>query len=159
MKTHFLFPSRFRMFGWLIFIPALLVALAVPFTALDIDEMLTAKVFAIADNGVFAQNGFFRFNENSIGDEVLLSLLIVGGILIGFSKQKNEDEYIAQIRYESLVWATYFNFVVLLLATLFIYGLYYFEVLVANVFTLLLFFVIRFHVMLYKFNKSTPDEE
>ena len=159
MKTHFLFPSKFRMIGWFLFVPALLVALAVPFTALNIDEMLTTKVFAIADNGVFADSGFFRFNENSIGDEALLSLLMIGGVLIGFSKQKNEDEYIAQIRYESLVWATYFNFGILLLATLFIYGMYYFEVLVANVFTLLLFFVIRFHVMLYKFNKTAEDEE
>jgi len=48
---------------------------------------------------------------------------------------------------------------VLLLATIFIYGMYYFEVLVANVFTLLLFFVFRFNVMLFRLNKSAKNEE
>jgi hypothetical protein len=159
MKTHFLFPRQFRKIGWLLFVPALIVAFAVAFTGLDIENMLTTKVFAIVDDGLFQPTGFFRFNQNSIADEILLAMLMIGGILIGFSKQNNEDEFIGRIRYESLVWATYFNFAILLLATLLVYGTHYFEVLVANVFTLLLFFVIRFHVMLYKLSKTTGDEE
>jgi hypothetical protein len=159
MKTHFLFPRQFKKIGWLLFLPALAVALIVPFTALNIDEMLTTKVFAIVDDGLFAKAGFFRFNENSIGDELLLSFLIIGGVLVGFSKLRNEDEYIAKIRYESLVWATYFNFGVMFLATIFVYGSAYFNVLVANVFTLLLFFIIRFHIKLSQINKAGTDEE
>jgi hypothetical protein len=159
MKTHFLFPRQYKKIGWTLFIPSLIIALIVPFTALNIDEMLTTKVFAIVDNGLFAETGFFRFNENSIGDEVLLSCLIIGGLLIGFSRLKHEDEYTSQIRYESLVWATYFNFGIMFLATIFVYGTAYFNVLIANVFTLLLFFIIRFHIKLSQINKSAGDEE
>ncbi|NUY79576.1 hypothetical protein HUK80_01615 [Flavobacterium sp. MAH-1] len=159
MKSHFLFPRSFKLVGWLLFVPSFAVAIAVVCADIDIDNMLTTKVFAIADNGLFADAGFFRFNQNSIGDEVLLSFLIVGGLFIGFSKQKNEDEFIAKIRYESLVWATYFNFGVMLLATWFIYGFFYFEVLIANVFSLLLFFVVRFHIKLYQLKKSLRDDE
>lgn len=159
MKTHFLFPKRFKIIGWFLFVPAMAVAIAVPLANIDVANMLTTKVFAIADDGLFAPNGFFRFNENSIGDEVLLSLLIAGGLFIGFSKQKHEDEFIAKIRYESLVWATYFNFSVMLIATWFIYGLFYFQVLIANVFSLLLFFIIRFHIKLYQLKKSVRDDE
>lgn len=159
MKTNFLFPKSFRIIGWFLFVPALAVAIAMPLANIDIDDMLTAKVFAIADGWLFAPNDFFRFNENSIGDEVLLSLLIAGGLFIGFSKQKHEDEFIAKIRYESLVWATYFNFGVMFVATWFIYGLFYFQVLIANVFSLLLFFIIRFHIKLHQLKKSMRDDE
>ncbi|MBD3581220.1 hypothetical protein [Flavobacterium selenitireducens] len=159
MKTHFLFPQKFDIIGWCLFVPALLVAIAAMVSDLQLDDAVTAKVYAIADNGLFAPNGFFRFNENSIGDEILLSFLIAGGLFIGFSKQKNEDELIAQIRYESLVWATYFNFTVMLVATWLIYGLFYFEVMVANIFSLLLFFIIRFHIKLYQLKNSVRDDE
>jgi len=159
MKSHFLFPRVFGTIGWFIFVPAFLVAIAVPISNIDISDMLTTKVFSIADDHLFAATGFFRFNENSIGDEVLLTLLIVGSLLIGFSRQKVEDEYIAKIRYESLVWATYFNFAIMLIATWFIFGLFYFQVLVANIFSLLVFFILRFHLKLYQLKKSMRDDE
>ncbi|MCD8519109.1 MAG: hypothetical protein LRY32_06310 [Flavobacterium sp.] len=39
-------------------------------------------------------------------DELLLVVCLFGGLLVGFSKTKNEDEMISHIRYSSLVWAT-----------------------------------------------------
>jgi hypothetical protein len=101
----------------------------------------------------------YKNAKEVIGDEVLLSCLIIGGLLVGFSRLKHEDEYTSQIRYESLVWATYFNFGIMLLATVFVYGTAYFNVLVANVFTLLLFFIVRFHIKLSQINKAARDEE
>jgi hypothetical protein len=63
------------------------------------------------------QNAFFKFIENSILDEILTIGIIVGGILVGFSKLKEEDEMISKIRYESLVWATYLNYAIILFLT------------------------------------------
>lgn len=85
--------------------------------------------------------------------------MILGGILIGFSKLQDEDEMISKIRYESLVWATYFNYGLILFFTLFIYGIPYLNILFYNMFTLLLFFIIRFHYMIYKLNKVNQDDE
>ncbi len=65
---------------------------------------------------------------------------------------------ISKIRYESLVWATYLNYGIILFFTLFIFGLPYLNVLFYNMFTLLLFFIIRFHYMIYKSNTSNHDE-
>ncbi len=159
MKTHFLFPRQFRILGLLLFIPSLITAIILRFIDYDFEQSLQTKVFAIFDNGIMGDTTFLTVIENPVADEILLILLIVGGLLAGFSKLRNEDELIAQIRYESLVWAVYFNFGVMIFATLFVYGTFYFDVLTANVFTLLFFFLIRFHLMLYRLNKSASDEE
>ena len=47
----------------------------------------------------------------------------------------------------------------MIIATLVIYGFAYFNVLLANTYAMLLFFIIRFHFMIYKLNKSSNDEE
>jgi hypothetical protein len=159
MKTHFLFPRQFKKIGWLIFIPALVAAIVLAVTDYDIDKYVHAKVFALFNMELMGKSQSMLVIENGISDEILLVLIIIGGLFVGFSKHRNEDEFISKIRYESLVWAVYFNCAVMLLATIFIYGMYYFEIMIANMFTLLFFFIIRFHMMLYKLNKSVPDEE
>ena len=158
MKTHFLFPNKFKIVGWLLFIPALAISIYLTASGQSIDEICTTQVFAVAADEFLGKRQFLTVIENSISDEILLTCLVAGGLLIGFSKLKNEDELIAKIRYESLVWAVYFNFVVMLLATIFVYGMFYYQVMLANMFTVLLFFIIRFHVMIHKLN-SAGDEE
>lgn len=159
MKTHFLFPHQYKWLGWLLFVPALTFAIYLMASGQPLDEFWTTKVFAAASDEILGKHAFFSVIENNISDELILIGLVVGGLLIGFSKVKNEDELIAQIRYESLVWAVYANFGVMLLATIFVYGMYYYHVMLANMFTVLLFFVVRFHLMLYKLHKTVGDEE
>ena len=66
---------------------------------------------------------------------------------------------VSKIRLESLVWATYVNYACLLFCILFIYGLPFFNIMVYNMFTLLLIFIIRFHWMLFQNNTLAGDEE
>ena len=159
MNTSFLFPNRFKVIGWLLFIPSFIFGIVARVLPLDFENYLTLKVFAIYEQGFFSKNTFFGFIENGFLDEILLSFLIIGSILIGFSKLKVEDEFIAKIRYESLVWATYFNFGMLLFTTLFIFGGAYFDVMILNVFSMLFFFIIRFHYIIFKLQKSEKDDE
>ena len=159
MKTNFLFPNSYKKIGWLLFIPSLITGKILFFLGFDFDNHFKIKVLALISNQLFSKNNYFTFIQNGILDEVLIILTIVGAILIGFSKTKNEDEFISKIRYESLVWATYFNFGLMIIATILIYGFPYFYVLLANIFAMLLFFIIRFHYMIYKLNKSTKDDE
>jgi hypothetical protein len=119
-----------------------------------LEERFMIKVFAFIDD-----SKYFTFIQNSIIDELYLFLVIIGGLLVGFSKLKVEDEFISKIRYESLVWATYLNYGLILFFTLFVYGLSYINVLFYNTFTLLLFFIIRFHYMIYKLNNANRDDE
>ena len=102
---------------------------------------------------------FFSITENNILDEIIGLLLIIGALLIAFSKEKSEDEFISKIRLESLVWATYINFAILIFTIIFIYDMIFFWVLVFNMFTVLIFFIIRFNWALYKSKNQIKDEE
>ena len=159
MKNLFLFPNKYKKWGWILFLPSFIAALLISLFEINVDNYFVVKVFAFADTLLMNDNKYFGITENSILDEVILFFLIIGGILIGFSKLKIEDEFTNKIRYESLVWATYFNYGLILFFTLFLYGMSYLNVLFYNTFTLLLFFIIRFHYSIYKLNKSANNDE
>ena len=158
MKLRYLFPARYKKAGWFIFIPALLLGLLV--ILFDVEPgFLNVKVFALFDDGVFEGKGFFKVVSNNILNEILGVLIIAGGLLVAFSKEKDEDEFIGRIRLESLVWATYVNYGVLLLSFLFVYGLSFFWVMIVNMYTILIFFVVRFNLQLRKLKNSGNHEE
>jgi len=159
MKTHFLFPNPYKKIGWLLFVPAVLILLIAIATDVNLDHYLNVNVLALYQEGLMDKPGFFKVIQNSIADELLTVSIIIGGILVCFSKLKNEDEYISKIRYESLVWASYLNYGLIVFFTVFLYGMPYLNVLFYNMFTLILFFIIRFHYMIYKLNKATYDDE
>lgn len=159
MKTRFLFPNHFKTVGWVLFVPSLVLGILYNINNEILKSFLKIKVFAIAETQLFNFNSYFKFIENDIIDELILFGLIIGGVFVGFSKLKNEDEYISKIRYESLVWATYFNYGLIIIFTLFFYGFVYLSIVFYNLFFLLLFFIIRFHYMIYKLNKTNQDDE
>jgi hypothetical protein len=162
MKTHLLFPNKYKALGWILFIPSILLVMLSSIFDFQLNEFFNVKVFALYNDDFFKtgkDSSFFQIINNNISDEILSFTLIIGGLLIGFSKLKVEDEMISKIRYESLVWATYLNYALFLLFTLLVYGISFLNVLFYNTFTLLLFFIIRFHYMIYKLNKANKDDE
>ena len=96
---------------------------------------------------------------NNILNEILGVLIIISTFLVAFSKEKSEDEYISKIRFESLAWAVYFNYAILILTILFIYDFAFLWVMVFNMFTVLLFFIVRFNWQISKLKKSASYEE
>ena len=159
MKTNFLFPNSWKIVGWLLFIPGIVLVLVGSFLNISIDDIFQTKVLAVYSDPFLGTSGWLKWIENGIADELLTVMVIGGGLLVGFSKMKNEDEMIASLRYESLVWATYLNYGIILFTTLFVFGVAYMNVLIHNLFTLLIFFILRFHYRIYKLSKSGDDEE
>ena len=96
-------------------------------------------------------------NDN-FTNELAGILIIVGGIFVAFSKEKKEDEYIAKIRLESLLWATYVTFAIQILCLLFFYGLTYLNSMIINMFTLLIVFIVRYNFIIYR-SKFKSNEE
>ncbi len=158
MKTQFLFPNKYKKMGWVLFVPSLIIQFIAILFELNLDNYLNVKVLALYHDTFGNKSHFFSIIQNSIADELLTISLIIGGILICFSKLKNEDEYISKIRYESLVWSTYLNYGLIVFFTIFLYGMPYLNVLFYNMFTLLFFFIIRFHYMIFKLNSNSDDE-
>ena len=158
MKLNYLFPNRFKKIGLIILIPSLILGLITLITDLE-PTFLDLNVPAIFVNDIFGDQEFLGFTENNILNEICGALLITSLILVAFSKEKQEDELIAKIRLESLVWATYLNYGILLFAMLFVYELSFLWVMIFNMFTILMFFIIRFNWQVIKLNKSLSYEE
>lgn len=163
MKTNYLFPNRYKKTGWVLFILGILlgvVYLLAVFMDFEIDlSIIDLKVFAIAVNRFAGDTSYFTVIRNEVLDEFVCLLIVVGALLVAFSKEKSEDEFISKIRLESLVWATYVNYVILIVSIIFVYEMIFFWVLIFNMFTLLIFFLIRFNWVLYKTKNQVKDEE
>ncbi|WP_107038700.1 hypothetical protein [Brumimicrobium mesophilum] len=159
MKVKYLFPSKYKKIGWIILIPSFIFGLISFINGGFAPEFLTISVPSIISSELFSEMKFFSLVKNNILDEILLILVIVSSLMVAFSKEKTEDEFIAKIRLESLVWAVYVNYGILLLSILFIYDLAFLNVMIFNMFTILLFFVIRFNWQLLKLKKSASYEE
>ncbi len=159
MKSNFLFPHYFKKIGWFLFIPGIIAGI---FFLINQEgpDFLKVNVFAAAEQSIFGgHTNYFSVYENNISDEIIGLVLVIGALLIAFSKEKSEDEFISGIRLESLVWATYVNYLILIVSIIFLYDMAFFWILVFNMFTVLIFFIIRFNWAIYKSNNQNRDEE
>jgi hypothetical protein len=153
MKLNYLFPSKYKKIGWIIFFPSLILGLLTVIFDFEPD-FLDLNVYGIFVNEIFGEKKFFGIINNNILNEILGITMTIGSILVAFSKEKDEDEFISKIRLESLVWATYLNYAILFLAFIFVYDLSFLWVMIFNMFTILIFFIIRFNWQIRKFRKT-----
>jgi hypothetical protein len=161
MKTNYLLSNQFKRVGWILFIPSLVLGLL--FVIFQIEpKFLDIKTFALLESSLAPWDPglvFCSITQTNAIDELIGILLIVSSFFIAFSKEKQEDEFISKMRLESLLWATYVNYVILIITILLVYGMSFFWVLVFNIFTILLFFIVRFNWIIRKSRKLVKDEK
>ena len=155
MKPKFLLPAQFKKFGWIILIPSAILGVLCLMLGWEPD-ILDIKVFAISFDG-FTHGDLFDFTNNNILNEILGTLTVLGGLMVAFSKEFDEDELISSMRLECLVWAIYCNYAILIVAFFLFYGPTFLWVMVFNLFTPLLLFIIRFTWLISKFRKSLKE--
>ena len=141
MKTNYLLSNKYKKLGWTLFLLGIISGIVLQISDGKRD---------LFDIGLINDLGY------EFLDEIISVLIIIGGLLVGFTKEKIEDEFIFKLRNDSLVWAIILNYVVLLLTVIFIYEGNFFTVLIYNMFTPLIFFIIRFNFLKLK---SNTDEE
>lgn len=153
MKTKFLLPEKYGKWGVILFIPSF--ALGILFLIFEYrPEFLTVNMPAIMSNEIFEETVYFDFVKNNLTDEIISLLLIISLIMIGFSRDKEEDELIGHIRLKSMGIAFLVNYGILILGLLFVYGLSFYMILLFNMFTLLLVYCTIYKVKLYNFKNS-----
>jgi len=95
-------------------------------------------------------------------EHILLAIafiLVISGLLfIAFSKEKIEDEQISQLRLDSLQWAVYFNYLLIIISVAFLSNIDFIKVVMINIWTPLVFFIIRFKWVIYRLNRSLKSE-
>ena len=158
MSNKLLLPNRYKIIGWYIFIPAAILGIILLFT--DFESFpINAKVFAVFNEELLGKGGSFSIIQTNITPTVVGILFIMGAMLVSFSREKTEDEFIARLRQSSLLWAVFVNYVLLLIAFAFIYGMAFLDVMIYNMFTILIIFIIRFNYILYRNSKEMPNEK
>src|SRR5215831_8646790 len=107
MQTKFLLPNKLKLVGWMLAIPAfILMVLNVHYGfVFDFLDYTAKKAQHISFDG----GSLFTIQSNNFTDEIGGIVLIVGLLFIAFSKEKDEDERISQLRLESLLWAVFIN--------------------------------------------------
>ncbi len=130
MKT-LLFPHSFQRIGWIIF-------------------AISAAIGA-----------YILFTDNT--DSYLLNNIAIIGISIGAilatcSREEVEDEMTGQMRLNSLLTALYINYAILIVCSLLIYDLDFLNVMLYNMFTILLIFMVVFRWKIWQVKKATENE-
>lgn len=161
-----LLPHRYKAIGWFLFLPAAIAGSIVAATGYEV-SWLSTHVISLYEADLFTNTRttqltdlhWFHWVEANLTTTIIGVLLIAGALLVGFSKERIEDEFISRLRLSSLLWAVCVNYGLLLLAFLLVYGLSFLSVMMYNMFTVLLLFIIRFHYLLYKSNKAVLVEK
>jgi hypothetical protein len=152
MKKLMLFPHRFRLVGWIILLPALVLGLACMYFEFSWD-CLTVKqgwLYQLWGKDMF-------LGKVNFTDELAAVGVIAGLLLLVFSAEKNEDEWTVNLRLRALSWAVWWYYGILVAAIVFVHGSEFFSVLVYNMFTLLILFGLRFRYLWWKANKQIEE--
>jgi hypothetical protein len=159
MKTRFLLPNKFKLIGWIILIPSSILGI---WKIINIEfalKSLDVKMFTICSDLMYAQPFKFNFDDVNLTGNIIGILFILSAVMVAFSREKTEDEFISKTRLESLLWATYLNYAVLLFLFIFFHGSCLLYVMIFNVFTTIILFIIRFNYILYRSSKLLQNEK
>jgi hypothetical protein len=161
MKTRFLFAHRFKYLGWGIF--AIGFVLVLMHVLADFTENNILSKFNFFESGHFFSkwttiknfhknkwtddNGKsgFTFEDEDIMGELIMSMVIIGFVLMAFSRERFEDEWIAKVRLESLVIGLYALLASIFVIIWIIYGLDFWVILNYCLLIPLLVFIVRFY--------------
>jgi hypothetical protein len=176
MKTKNLLPNRWKPLGWTLLV--LFVPLGIWYLAVEDDFPVQIPVTipwpfegdtvfsGTVSNGGAEISGSTQRRQSSdniltlnLIDELLALLIMAGLFITGFARLKNEDERIAQMRLEALQWAVYGNTLILVLCIAFIHGFLFLNVMIYNMFTPLLIFVLRFHWLIWQEARELKRQE
>ena len=131
MKTP-LFPHSFQRVGWIVF------AIGVALGAYSILK---------------------GFDGSYVMNNVTIISIIVGGLFATCSREKIEDEMTQQLRLSSLLTALYINYAALIVCALLVYDMDFLNVMIYNMFTILLIFMVVFRWKIWRMKKGVEDEK
>lgn len=148
MQSALLLPYKYKLIGTILFMVSLALGILVRFWDFQL-PFLTIILRKKAGN-VFDDKINFT-------DEFALSGIILALLFISFAREKREDEFINKTRLESWQWAVLINYILLLIATWTVHGLAYIDVMMYNMLTIPIIFIIRFHYVMYKTKSLTEN--
>jgi hypothetical protein len=149
MRPNYLFPYGTRYFGIaLILVHVLIKLLWDHYYPNGYDQSVSSS----------GTNGFL-FSAPHLFFIGTTLMMLVGLFLIAFSRERVEDEQITQLRLDSLRWAIYLNYAILLFGLIFTRRNESDHILMLNIWLPLLFFILRFQWVIYRLNRSARSND
>lgn len=143
MNARFLFPYWCRYLGWG------LVIIHVPMSIIGRANGMVNPLDNPPSQSLFTGEHFFFICTSLV--------MALGLFIVAFSREKIEDEQIWHVRLDSLRWAIYINYLVLIASLIFIYDTAH--ILELNLWVPLIFFIVRFRWVIFRLNRSLSDEK
>lgn len=150
MNTLQLFPNRYKKLGWFIFVPSLILGLLSLSNILNFPEISLPVFYNSGFPLSNEESGMFKNTEINFFPNLFGILIIIGGILIGCSKEKIEDEYISSLRLKSVFWSLIVTYSIVLVLFLTVFGALFFTIMILIMFLPLVLYVFRFNYLLLK---------
>lgn len=143
-------PNKLRIYGWVILLFGIILGVSRFYFGVK-PEFLNIKVFAVYSK--YFETNYFKVIENHVSEELTALLILVGLFIISFTKEKIENDSVSAIRYKSLIFTFYINTVLIALSFLFVYGFGFINILVINVFSPFIIYIILSRYFLSKILK------
>jgi hypothetical protein len=109
-------------------------------------DFLDVPVFAIYSS--YLNKVIFGITQTNFADELAIILLLLGLILLAVSKQKLEKDHYMKMRSNALIWSVFLNTALMMVAALTFFGMGYLIILMINIFSQLVIYLILFNVLL-----------
>lgn len=150
MKTTLLMPAHFRKIGWLIFA----ITTIAFFSMMKYEWRPSILDYTYTDNDGRGSTG------TNLLKEIIFTFWMIGLIMIAFSREKQEDEYLNYLRLLSWQYSVFASLMISIIGTWFIYGTNYLMFSALNMLTAPLAFIVIFNITIYRTSKrNTLDEK
>ncbi len=111
---------------------------------------------------LFGTSGKFLDALGNILDENIdryIVLLSVSMLMAAFSRERDEDEYVASVRGKCLMLAFYIDFVFVLVTAFTVYGINYITIMMIQMFMILFLHIIMFNTTMAVIRRRRSHEE
>lgn len=97
---------------------------------------------------------YFTVITNHYSEEVAGALVLVGLVGLAFSRAADEGPRVMQVRTRALLAASYLNAFLLLISLLFVFGLGFIDILILNMFSPLVIYLLVFTQQLHRLRRA-----
>jgi hypothetical protein len=143
MKSIPLLPHRFKLVGLALLIPGIFLGVLSLYFELRPDFL-----------NVKTNTEMFFMNTQNLLDEIALTLTLLGLLAIAFSREKIEDEFVGQLRLNSLMWSFGLYYLIILLAVWVLYNDNFWTLMVYHLIMPIVFYVVLFRINMLRASMS-----
>lgn len=157
MKKNFLFPPICKQIGWILLIPSLVLYVLTLGDVID-DNLLSFSTLCISTDSYSTESSGITWETQGMLMEMSLALVVITFLFISFAREKDEDEMITALRFQSFAWAFRINAVLLIAGTWTIFGGLYLNFILFCLFSIFVLYIGKFEYELYQLKRLSHEE-